>query len=49
MVAQDVEKTREEKEEILHVVNILEGKFELLCKSQYGIKFSVTLEGQNQD
>jgi hypothetical protein len=47
MVVQAVEKTRKENEATLHAVKILEGKFELFCKSQFGIKFRVTPEGKN--
>jgi hypothetical protein len=47
MVVEAVEKIMKEKEATLHVVKILEGKFEIFYKSQFGIKFKVTLEGKN--
>jgi hypothetical protein len=42
MVAQEVEKTKKEKEDTLR-------KFELFCKPQYSIKFRVTPVSQNHD
>lgn len=42
-----MERTRKEQGDTLHAVRILEGKFELFCKSQYGIKFRVTPGGHN--
>jgi hypothetical protein len=49
MVARAIERTRKEQGDNLHAVQILEGKFEIFCKSQYGIKFIFTPKGQNHE
>jgi hypothetical protein len=44
-----LEKTKEEQGNIMHALKIFEGKFELFCKSQHGIRFRVTPRGQRPE
>jgi hypothetical protein len=41
LVAQAITETQRQNVELLQAVHILEGKFELFCHSQHGIKFRV--------
>jgi hypothetical protein len=47
LVAQAVNETRYQNSEILHVIHILEGKFELFFKARHGINFRVNQSEQH--
>jgi hypothetical protein len=42
LIAQALEKRKDEQHDILHTIRIFEGKFEAMCKVVFGIGISVT-------
>jgi hypothetical protein len=43
MITQPMEEKQDEHKDILHTIQIFEGKFEVVCKVVFGISITVTL------
>jgi hypothetical protein len=42
LVAQELEKAKEDQQEILHTLKIFEGKFAVVCSTMFGVRIVVS-------